>query len=140
MEPNYSPRPKLAVVAAAVAVLFGGMTLFSGGSVLFIDGPARAAAGAYLPLVLWFNFLAGFAYIIAGVGLYLWRGWAVTLSLAIAGATLAVFAIFGWHILGGGEYETRTLGAMALRSAVWLAIGLYARYAWTGKARKGVAA
>lgn len=140
MEPKTSPRPKLAVAAAAVAVLFGGLTLFSGGAVLFVDGPARAAAGAYLPLVLWFNFLAGFAYIIAGVGLYLWRGWAVTLSLAIAAATLAVFAIFGWHILGGGDYETRTLGAMALRSAVWLTIGLYARKAWTRHTWKDITA
>ncbi len=137
MEAATSPRPKLASVAAAAAVLFGGLTLFSGGAVLFADGPARVAAGAYMPLVLWFNFLAGFAYILAGIGLYLWRGWAVTLSLAIAGATLAVFAIFGWHILDGGAYEVRTLAAMALRSAVWLTIGLYARKAWTGQAWKG---
>ena len=140
MAPDISPRPKLAVAAGLAAVLFGGATLFSGGAVLFADGPARAAAGAYMPLVLWFNFLAGFAYILAGAGLYLWRGWAVTLSLAIAAATLAVFAIFGWHILGGGEYETRTVGAMALRSAVWLTIGLYARKAWAGHAWKDLTA
>ena len=60
---------------------------------------ARAAAGDYVPFVLWFNFLAGFAYIVAGAGLFLWRQWAVKLSLFIALATLLVFAAFGIHIL-----------------------------------------
>ena len=120
----------MAVVAAFIAALFGIMTLYSGGGVLFFDGSARAAAGDYVPFVLWFNFLAGFAYIVAGAGLFLWRQWAVKLSLFIALATLLVFAAFGIHILAGGLFEMRTVGAMALRSAVWLAIGLFARARW----------
>ena len=39
-------------------------------------GAARQAAGHYVPFVLWFNFLAGFAYIVAGVGLWMRRRWA----------------------------------------------------------------
>lgn len=120
----------MVLVAAIVAVLFGSMTLYSGGSVLFVDGPARAAAGNYVPFVLWFNFLAGFAYILAGVGLYLWRAWAVRLSLLIAIATLLVFAAFGLHIMAGGSYETRTIGAMSLRSTVWLVIAFITHIAW----------
>ena len=125
MIPATSLRPRLVVVAAIVAVVFGAMTIKAGGSVLFIDGPERAAAGNYVPFVLWFNFLAGIAYIVAGIGLYLWRGWAVKLALLIAVATLLVFAAFGAHVLTGGEYEPRTVGAMSLRSIVWLVIGLY---------------
>lgn len=125
-----SARPALAVVAAAIAVLFGALTLYSGGSVLFVDGQARTDAGAYVPFVLWFNFLAGFAYIAAGVGLYLWRGWAVGLSAFIAIATLLVFSAFGLHILLGGGFETRTIGAMSLRGGVWATIALYACAAW----------
>jgi len=120
----------MAVVAAIVAALFGLLTLWSGGAILFFDGPARAAAGDYVPFVLWFDFVAGFAYILAGVGLFLWRQWAVTLSLLIAAATLVVFAAFGLHIVLGGAYEPRTVGAMVLRCAVWLAIALFARRAW----------
>lgn len=125
-----SLRPRKAIAAAVVAVLFGAVTLFSGGSVLFVDGPGRAAAGDYVPFVLWFNFLAGFAYILAGAGLYLWRGWAVHLSLIIAVATLLVFAALGIHILVGGDYEARTIGALVLRGTVWMVIGLTARAAW----------
>jgi len=123
-------RPRAAIVAAIVAVLFGFLTLKSGGAVLFFDGPARAEAGAYVPFVIWFNFLAGFAYIFAGMGLFLWRSWAAKLSLAIAVATVVVFVAFGFHILAGGDFEVRTVGAMSLRSVVWLSIAFFTRKAW----------
>jgi hypothetical protein len=129
-------KPRGAILAAVVALIFGGMTLFSGGSVLFIDGPARVAAGHYVPFVLWFNFVAGFAYISAGVGLFLWRDWAVSLAMLIAVATLLVFAGLGLHIWLGGDYEQRTLAAMTLRSTVWLVIAFTTRAVWkkwTGK-------
>jgi hypothetical protein len=69
-----------------VAILFGAMTLYSGGSTLFIDGKARAAAGNFVGFVLWFNFLIGFAYIRAGVWIYRWQKCGFKLSIAIAGA------------------------------------------------------
>lgn len=109
-------------VAAAVALLFGLLTIFSGGRALFGDAAARAAAGAYVPFVLWFNFLAGFAYVAAGAGLWLGRRWAATLALAIAAATLLVFAAFGVHVWRGGAYEMRTAGAMTLRTALWFVV------------------
>ncbi|PCI51707.1 MAG: hypothetical protein COB49_01235 [Alphaproteobacteria bacterium] len=120
-------RPRKITFAAIVAGLFGVLTLYSGGTILFIDGPARVAAGAYVPFVLWFNFFAGAAYILAGTGLYLWQKWAVNLSLLIAVATLLVFASFGIHVMTGGAYEPRTIGAMSLRSIVWLAIAYFVR-------------
>ncbi len=123
-------KPRGVTIAAVVAVIFGSMTLFSGGSVLFIDGSARVAAGHYVPFVLWFNFAAGFAYILAGVGLFLWRGWAVSLAMLIAVATLLVFGGLGLHIWLGGDYEQRTLAAMTLRSTVWLVIAFTTRAAW----------
>lgn len=113
-------------VVAAVAILFGVMTLLSGGKVLFGDEAARQQAGNYVPFVLWFNFLAGFAYIAAGVGLALMRPWAAYLALAIAGATALVFMAFGLHALSGAPFEPRTVGAMTLRTGLWTGIGLLA--------------
>ena len=49
-----------------VAVGFGLLTIKEGGTILFGDEAARSAAGNYVPFVLWFNFAAGFAYVIAG--------------------------------------------------------------------------
>lgn len=79
-----------------------------------------------MEFVLWFNFVAGFAYVAAGLGLWQGRRWAIWLAGGIAAATLAVFAAFGWHIVGGGSFEARTVGAMVLRSLVWLIIAVAA--------------
>ncbi len=102
-----------------VAVLFGLMTIKAGGSVLFGDPSAQAAAGNYVPFVLWFNFLAGFAYVIAGAGFWLQQRWAVWLAIAIATGTALTFAGLAVHVLGGGDYEQRTVIAMSLRTVVW---------------------
>lgn len=110
-----------------VAIAFGLMTLKEGGSVLFLDGPARAAAGAYVPFVLWFNFMAGFAYVAAGVGIWRQARWSVWLALGIFLGTAAVFTAFGGHILFGGAYENRTVVAMTLRTTVWLVLAFWAR-------------
>lgn len=120
-------------IAAIVAVAFGVLTVVSGGAALFGGPEARAAVGDAVPFVLWFNFLAGFAYIAAGVGLWLHRRWAARLALVIALATLAVFAAFGVHVALGGAFEPRTVGAMTLRSLVWLAI---AGLAWRALRRR----
>jgi hypothetical protein len=69
--------------AAGLAIVFGALTVFAGGGALFGGDEARAAVGNAVPFVLWFNFAAGFAYILAGVGLALRRRWALWLSLII---------------------------------------------------------
>jgi len=109
-------------IISIIAVLFGLLTLKSGGLVLFVDGVARQQAGDYVPFVLWFNFLAGAAYVVAGIGLWGQHRWAAWLSTAIAACTLLVFALFGLHINEGGAYETRTVVAMSVRSTLWAVI------------------
>lgn len=111
-----------------IAIAFGILTIKSGAAVLFIDGQARVAAGNYVAFVLWFNFLAGFAYIIAGIGFWLNKNWAIKLSIGIAATTITVFAIFGLHILMDGHYEMRTIIAMSLRSAIWTIIAVVAYF------------
>lgn len=111
---------------ALFAIVFGLATIRAGAQVLFGDDVARQAAGQYVGFVLWFNFLAGFAYVIAGAGMWMQRGWARWLAAAIAAATLLVFAAFAIHIATGGGWEQRTLAAMTLRSVVWVAIAWFA--------------
>lgn len=116
-----------------VAVGFGLLTIREGGAILFGGEAAQASAGNYVPFVLWFNFLAGFAYVIAGVGLWLRCRWAVWLAVAIATATAFAFAAFGAHVLAGGAYEKRTVIAMSLRTLVWVTI---AAVSWRGLTRR----
>jgi hypothetical protein len=115
-------RPLVLTVAAVVAILFGVATVVSGGRALF----GETDMGAVVPFVLWFNFVAGFAYMLAGTGLWRGAGWARALSIAIALATAGVFAVFLWYVWQGGPYEMRTMSAMILRTAVWTAIAVVA--------------
>ena len=120
------PRNTWSRLLSLLAVGFGLLTLREGGAVLFVDGAARQAAGHYVPFVLWFNFLAGFAYIAAGVGLWLRWHWAAWLAVAIAVATALVFLAFGVHVALGGAWEQRTMVAMTLRTLVWVGIATIA--------------
>ncbi len=110
--------------AAIVAVVFGAATIHAGGSVLFGDG--AQTAGSVVAFVLWFNFLAGFVYVPAGVGLWLRRRWSAWLALAIAVGTVLIFCAFGVHVVTGGAFEARTAWAMTLRSVVWILIAVAA--------------
>ena len=118
-------RSRALLVAAAVAIAFGLLTIVSGAGALF----GVAEMGDVVPFVLWFNFLAGFAYVAAGIGL--WRGtsWGWWLSVGIAVATALVFLAFLAHVLLGNAYEMRTLGALVLRLGVWTVIAATARRA-----------
>jgi hypothetical protein len=115
-------RSRSVTIAAGVAVVFGLLTILSGGRALF----GGADMGAVVPFVLWFNFAAGFGYVLAGAGLWYCRGWATGLSVAIALATAAVFAAFLWRVWSGTAYEARTIGAMGIRLAVWTIISIVA--------------
>lgn len=126
MTETMSVRPRWATWTAVLAVAFGLVTIAVGGRTLFGGPAARDEAGNIVLFVLWFNFIAGFAYVAAGAGLFAWRRWAAQLSAVIALATVGVFAALGLHILAGGAFEARTVGAMTLRSLVWIAIAVAA--------------
>lgn len=113
---------RLMTTLAGIAVVFGALTVFSGWQGLFGDAATRAALGHTVGYVLWFNFLAGFAYVAAGWGL--WRGarWGLWLATALALGTALVAAAFGVHVLGGGAFEMRTVGALALRLGFWAVV------------------
>ena len=71
-------RTRSLTVAAIIAIAFGLLTLVSGGRALF----GGADMGAVVPFVLWFNFLAGFAYVAAGLGFWFRTDWATVLSMS----------------------------------------------------------
>jgi hypothetical protein len=72
-----------------------------------------------VPFVLWFNFIAGFAYVLTGIGLWKHCRWAKAASLAIAGCTALIGVAFTVHVLQGAAYETRTALALLLRVSFW---------------------
>lgn len=127
-------KRRLLRTLSLVAAAFGLLTIKEGGTILFGSEAARTAAGNFVPFVLWFNFLAGFAYVLAGGGLWTGQRWAAWLAIAIATATALAFAAFGTHVYAGGAYEMRTVVAMSLRTVVWAVI---ASFAWRSILRQG---
>ena len=111
---------------AIAAIAFGALTVFSGGRALFGGMEARAELGNVVPFVLWFNFIVGFVYVLAGVALLRTRRWAAPVALLLAVATVLVFLAFAVHVFAGGAFEARTVGALSLRSLFWIAVALVA--------------
>lgn len=116
-------------VLALIAVVFGAMTIFSGGRALFGDEQARAAVDNAVPFVLWFNFLAGFAYVATGVGLWKHCHWAKAASIAIAVCTALIGVALVAVVIQGSAYEMRTALAMVLRLSFWTVTAFLVRNA-----------
>lgn len=110
---------------AITAIVFGAMTILSGGRALFGSLESRAGLGNAVPFVLWFNFFAGFIYILAGTGFLVRIRWAVLTSAFLAISTTLIFAALGVHIVAGGAFEMRTVLAMTIRAAFWIAVAVF---------------
>lgn len=108
---------------AIAALIFGLATLFKGGSVIFGPDTARESVGNFVPFVVWFNFLAGFFYLIGAYAIWSAQSWARPLAFAIAFATIAVGAAFAVHAMAGGAFSMQTVGALPLRFGFWLFVG-----------------
>ncbi|MBV1903786.1 MAG: hypothetical protein KUG58_09145 [Marinosulfonomonas sp.] len=119
-QPEFSATSSLTQkTIAVIALVFGTLTLFSGGNVLFGPDAAQAWAGDYVGFVVWFNFGAGAIYVLAAIGLWLGKSWAIGLSALIAVGTAAVALGFAFVVLRGTLFEMRTVGALALRFGFW---------------------
>lgn len=116
------------------AIVFGLGSIKEGGSVL-AGGMEACQAVQCVPFITWFNFLAGFAYIAAGVGFLKSWSWSGTLAKGIAGLTVLFFVGFGLHVLSDGVYATRTVIAMSFRSIIWIAIALISLRLWNSQRR-----
>ena len=116
-------KNKMYMILASISILFGLVTLKTGGLTLFTAG-GRISAGNYVPFVLWFNFTAGFFYTLTGIGIYLKKPWSLLLAKILASSTFIVFIAFGVYVLIGGSYELKTVGAMTLRTSFWTIISV----------------
>ena len=124
---TFCRNPKLLHALSVVALIFGAASVFSAGQVLFGPEVRRLAVGNYVPFVVWFNFLAGFAYMVAAIGLFRHAKWGARLALAIGVATGMTFVALAGYIFTGGAFEAKTIGAMTLRTGVWGVIACVAR-------------
>lgn len=114
-------------VLAVLAFAFGTATVVAGSRVLLGSDPGYAV---YLPLLL-FNTGMGVAYL--GAAVLIWAD--LRRGMYAAGAILVLNALvlggIAWMRSAGADIAAQSLGAMSLRTAVWLL--LWAALAWLGR-------
>jgi hypothetical protein len=117
------------LLAAAIAGLIGVATLFAGGRVLLGSDPGYVI---FRPLLI-YNTIMGVAYLAAGITI--WRS--LILGKYAAGAIflLNILVLLGILLVyrSGGAVAVDSLGAMTLRTVVWLVLFLVA--SWLGRLR-----
>lgn len=111
---------KLVVLVAAVAVVFGIVTLVVGSRVLLGADPGYTV---FRPL-LWFNTTMGLAYVV--VGILAWRDSRLGLygAATIALLNLTVLCAITYFYTPSGAIASTSLQAMTFRTAVWVALFL----------------
>lgn len=107
-----------------LAIVFGMITIKAGGSVLFSEA-ARDQAGNIIPFILWFNFIAGFFYILTGAGVMFYRRIAIYLAIAITVSSALFFIGLLITIQFGQPYEIRTVYAMLFRLSLWAILTVF---------------
>ena len=107
--------------------VFGLVSLFMTGSIIFDLFEIRAKADNFIPFIIYTNFVCSFIYLFASYGL-ITKNKLTTICLFIAVAIL-IIAYVGLilYINSGGAYQTRTVIVMLFRIAVTI---IFAGIAW----------
>ncbi len=114
--------------AAIVLAIFGLITLFLSGSVIFDLFGVRTREGNYVLFVVWANFISSILYLFSAYGFIKIKKW--TPHLLGISAILLIVAFIGLiiHINSGGIYETKTIGAMIFRITLTLVFSILAYF------------
>lgn len=122
----------LCYALAAILLAFGGLTLFLSSAVILDLFGMRAKEGNYVNFVVWANFIASCAYLLAAIGLLRKKPVGPGRLLLFATVVLLAAGIgFAFHVSGGGIHEQHTIGALVFRTSLTAVFFLVAH--WLGK-------
>ncbi len=110
----------MANFVGSVLALFGLITLFMSSSVIFDLYGIRAREGNFVPFVVWSNFACSLFYLPAAYGFLKNKKWTALLLFFPLVILIVAFIGLKLHIKAGLPYETRTIGAMVLRTTLTL--------------------
>lgn len=113
-----TPMPAKIKYLSYFVILFGVLTIFSGGQNLF-NADVIKAQGKIVPAVLWFNFLAGLLYVIIAVGVLKRKRIALRLTAFLSALNMVVLLYLLNHSYDSGAYQMKTLVAMSFRTFFW---------------------
>lgn len=119
-----------------ILAIFGLLTLFLSGSIIFDCFGMRAKQGNYVLIVVWANFICSILYLFAVYGFIQFRKW--TFKVLVASLIILMIAMLGLfvHMIFGGLYETKTIGAILFRIMVTIAFAVFSYLKINKEAKK----
>jgi hypothetical protein len=110
--------------SGAIGVLFAATSVAAGLRVLMgLDLPGYVV----LPWLVRYNVVAGLFGAVAGIGVWRAAPWAIAATAVLATAHLTVLIALVAMRIAGSAVANDSLGAMALRVAIWTGVALVAR-------------
>ncbi len=106
-------------IALGIGV-FGLLTLYLSGSVIFDLFGMRAKQGNYVLFVIWANFICGFLYIAGSYALLKQAPKAKKYFRTALIILILTFVAFGIYVYMGGIHKTDTFKALSIRTAITL--------------------
>ncbi len=106
-------------IASLLSIVIGSLSFISGMTVL--TGMREVDYFTLTSLIV-YNIIAGMTALIAGIGLWNKKRWAVRLTAAIAGAHLIVLTFVSFGYIQEGPVAAESLYAMVFRVIVWVVI------------------
>ncbi len=106
-------------IASLLSIVIGSLSFISGMTVLI---GLREVDYFTLTSLIVYNIIAGMTALIAGIGLWNKKRWAVRLTAAIAGAHLIVLTFVSFGYNQEGPVAVESLYAMVFRVVVWVVI------------------
>ncbi len=105
--------------ASILSIAVGSLSFISG--IMVLTG-MREVDYFTLTWLIVYNTIAGMAALIAGIGLWSKKQWAVKLTATIAGAHLIVLTFVSFGYMQEGPVAVESLYAMVFRVVVWVVI------------------
>jgi hypothetical protein len=115
------------IIAAVIAVIFGLLTIFAGGSVITGLFGMREKEGHYILFVVWANFVCGILYLAAAYGFFKRKKWTLSILNLSFWILVAAFIAFLIWVINKEPYETKTFVALSFRMLLTLALAWVAR-------------
>lgn len=113
-------------VLATILFAFGLLTVFLTGSVLLDLFGMREKEGHYVLAIVWANLIAGLVYLLTAYGVIKEEKWTVNTLLIALSVLIIGQILFFAHVVNGGLYETKTVGAMIFRIAFTVLLAVLA--------------
>jgi len=98
--------------------IFGLLTLYLSGSIIFDLFGVREAQGNYVPFVIWANFISSLIYLVSAYGVISKQSWTPKLLSGSVIILLITGVGFYFYVQAGGVHEAKTSAAIPFRIVV----------------------